>query len=89
MSGSKGWAKVKPGSVRQRRRVADRCGAAKCFLRPSDLGYPICSVRSGCRPCCNGLLAAYSRAKAQRAYRISAKALRIAKRNSCGWAKES
>jgi len=83
----KGWKKAKPRKVSQRRRVADKCGAERCFLRPSNLGYPICSTRSGCKPDCRGLLAAYSRAKANKAYRISAKARRIAKHQGCSWAK--
>jgi len=89
---SKGWKKAKPQRKGDRRKVADSCGEKRCFLRPSTLSYPICkkcsSSSCSCEPDCRGLLAAYSRAKANKAYRISAKALRLARRNKCSWARK-
>ena len=89
---SKGWKRAKPQRVGERKKVAQACGVKKCFLRPSTRSYPICKKCGGrscsCRPDCRGLLAAYSRAKANKAWRISAKALRLARRHGCQWARK-
>ena len=75
-----GWGVAAPRGMRERRSLARRCGAKKCFLRPSNLGYPICSYRGGCKVDCRGLSAARYRAGQMGASSILAKA----NRKSCG-----
>lgn len=56
----KHWGDVAPSTVTDRERVRQKCGA-KCFLRPSTNGFPICTVYS-CRPDCRGIESAKYRA---------------------------
>lgn len=72
-----------PKSQRDRRSFKERCGS-KCFLRPQDLKFPICS--SNCEPQCNGLLSAYIRAKQWNYNTEALKARHIGRQNNCGWA---
>lgn len=68
-----------------RRAQAGRCGAARCYLEPKALKYPVCG-RGSCTPSCQGALAAYRRARQQHAQGTAGKALRLGKRLKCGWA---
>ncbi|MEM4976165.1 MAG: hypothetical protein QXT64_02450 [Desulfurococcaceae archaeon] len=91
------WDLVKPKLPSQRWEVKEKYGD-KCFLRPDDLGFPICNVHGQLD--CDGLRAAYVRARAlvtaskkvgrediAREYeRIAERALSIAKEVGCGWA---
>jgi hypothetical protein len=64
--GVRGWAKNKPDTVKERRRLMTVCGP-KCFGKPETLGFPVCDKHitkpSECGPDCKGLLAAYGRAR--------------------------
>lgn len=62
-SRSRGWGRAAPRTMTERKALAKRCGLKKCFLRPSNLGFPICSYRGSCKPDCRGLAAARSRAR--------------------------
>ena len=89
----KGWGKSAPQSHSQKLRVFRRCGAG-AFLRPNPSdpatsGYPIVASRGkGCKPDCRGLRAAYARARQHRHAGVGDKALRLAKRAGCAWAKD-
>lgn len=54
-----GWGKNAPTKGKQRAHLKDKCGS-KCFLRPKNKGFPICS--KSCSLNCRGLYAAKSRA---------------------------
>ena len=74
----KGWAKMlspKPGP--QRRKMMKKCGS-RCFLRPRNLGYPIC-VRNTCKQSRKGLLAAVARGKQNHDEYVVNKAKRLLK----------
>jgi hypothetical protein len=74
----KGWAKMlspKPGP--QRRKMMKKCGS-RCFLRPSNLGYPICD-RNTCKQSRKGLLAAVARGKQNHDEYVVNKARRLLK----------
>ena len=92
------WEQVKPKTPSQRQEIFEKYGAA-CFLRPSDLGFPICNIYGQID--CDGLRAAYVRAKAAKSAaekvgkldlareyeEIANKALNIAKSVGCLWVK--
>jgi hypothetical protein len=74
----KGWAKMlspKPGP--QRRKMMKKCGS-RCFLRPRNLGYPIC-VRNTCKQSRKGLQAAVARGKQNHDAYVVNKARRLLK----------
>ena len=86
MSSVKGWGKAFPKTRSKRKSMKSRCGST-CFLKPSELKYPICS--RGCSPDCRGLLAAYRRARqSNRAPSVARRALSIARRKRCSWIKK-
>jgi hypothetical protein len=60
---SKNWSSLAPHTMTERQNLASRCGRSRCFLRPSNLGFPICSYRGNCSVDCRGLNAAKSRAR--------------------------
>ena len=79
----KGWAKMlspKPGP--QRRKMMKKCGS-RCFLRPRNLGYPIC-VRNTCKQSRKGLLAAVARGKQNHDEYVVNKAKRLLKSHKKG-----
>lgn len=93
-SPTRGWKEVAPHKGRERHKISRRC-PSKCFLLPKQEKFPICKAsrtRSGrvsCKIDPHGVSAAYNRARQLRAKypRLSAKALRIAKRMNLSWAK--
>ena len=80
----KSWRKKAPKTNPDRQITAQKCGAAKCFLDPKRLGYPICA-KSSCKPSCQGLRAAYARARQRHKQKVARKALQRACRLSCTW----
>ena len=85
-SPSKGWKQKSPTRGEQRNLIKKKCGS-KCFLRPKDNGFPICT--SNCLFNCSGLNAAKSRAGQYNYTSIENKAQQIALSNGCKWAKKS
>ena len=93
------WSKNKPKTPSEREDVLRRCGA-ECFLDPSRKAFPICNKYTCCLSC-DGLRAAYVRAralisackkigaleKAKYYENIANRALQIAKEVGCDWAK--
>lgn len=94
----KGWSKLAPKTVNERRALLRRCGR-KAFLDPDNLKYPIMAKSGPCVVNCKGLRAAKSRAGQQvsittkkrkssaPAKKLRAKAERIGKSAACHWAK--
>lgn len=80
----KSWRKQAPKTNPDRQIVAKKCGAAKCFLDPKRLGYPICS-KTSCKPSCQGLRAAFSRARQQHKRKVARRALIQACHMACPW----
>ena len=81
-----GWSQKSPTRGEQRNLIKKKCGS-KCFLRPKDNGFPICT--SNCLFNCSGLNAAKSRAGQYNYTSIENKAQQIALSNGCKWAKKS
>jgi hypothetical protein len=83
----RGWGAMSPRGARQRVNLYKRCGK-KCFLRPSDLGFPVCARSARhCRANCAGLAAAEYRAGQYGYTNIESKARKIAKNRRCGHSK--
>lgn len=82
----KGWTKVAPKTKSERESIKKR-GGENCFLDPKNLKYPVCR-KTDAEFDCRGALAAYRRARQYKQYDIAKKALNVAKRHSCDWAKE-
>jgi hypothetical protein len=78
-----GWHAASPQKGRQRQHLYDKCGR-NCFLRPNDLGYPICQKNS-CKVDCRGTRAAYAYARKYKSPHIANAARRIAKQVGCEW----
>ena len=76
----KGWKKAKPQSVGSRRKMYKKCGS-RCFLRPSELKFPIC--RKDCKVDCRGLVAAKSRAGEWKYSTVYKKANAMINKSSC------
>ncbi|MEM2613619.1 MAG: hypothetical protein QXO15_05240 [Nitrososphaerota archaeon] len=90
------WDLIKPKLPSQRWEIKEKYGE-KCFLKPAELGFPICNIYGQLD--CDGLRAAYVRARAlitasQKVGRedlakeyeaIAEKALTIAREVGCGW----
>ena len=79
---AKGWRA--PSTKSERRKMREKHGA-KCFLRPKELKYPVCTRRGNLS--CGGLLAAKRRAAQYDHPKLAAKADRMAKKLGCCWAK--
>ncbi len=74
-----GWHSVAPSRGLERRQLASACGRKTCFLRPKNLGYPVCAAvgKSGGRPCQpqrRGVVSAKTRAAQQHNQKIVRKA---------------
>lgn len=84
-----GWHADAPLKKGDRKQVANNCGAEKCFLRPENLGYPICkkcdSDGCTCQVDCRGLRAAYYYAKKYKSEKIANAAINIARKVGCEW----
>ncbi|MEM4772543.1 MAG: hypothetical protein QW648_00850 [Nanoarchaeales archaeon] len=93
------WEQLKPKTKSQREEIYQKYGS-QCFLRPQDLGFPICNFRGEID--CDGLRAAFVRAKAAKSAaekvnkldlakeyeEIAQKAKELAKKYNCLWVKE-
>jgi hypothetical protein len=83
-----GWKAAAPQRGKQRQALQKRCGN-KCFLRPVDLGYPICQKCDDdtctCELDCRGLRAAYAYARKFDAHNIANAAREIAFNVGCEW----
>jgi len=83
-----GWKAAAPQRGRERHTVMAKCGS-KCFLRPEDEGYPVCSKCDGdscsCQVDCRGLLAAYRYAQKYGAQNIADAARQLALELNCNW----
>jgi len=78
-----GWKERKPIGY-QREEMLKKHGP-ECFLRPETLSYPVCNRKTG-KYDCDGLRAAYVRARQQHDHEIEERAIKIAKKLKCGWA---
>jgi hypothetical protein len=91
-SPAKGWTKASPKKGTQRKLLLKKCGN-KCFLRPSNLGFPICPTlknnkkdnKKDCKKDCRGLLAAKIRARQWKYNSIARKAQKLAIKEKCDW----
>ena len=86
-SPAKGWTKASPKKGTQRKLLLKKCGN-KCFLRPSNLGFPICQSFNNNKTCkkdCRGLLAAKIRARQWKYNSIANKAQKLAIKEKCDW----
>lgn len=78
------WAKNSPRVGRQRELLKARCGN-KCFLRPKDNGFPVCSAYSrNCDYNCKGLFSAKARANQYGYLGIARQAEKLL-RDKCNW----
>lgn len=89
-SPTRGWRKAAPKTRQDRRKIAASCGD-RCFLGPG-LSFPVCrkcrKTRCSCSPDCHALSAAFNRARQYKHPAVASKALSLAKRAGCRWAKE-
>ena len=68
---------------RGRQELLNKCGE-KVFLKPDELKFPIANPLSGdCKPDCNMIHAAYTRAKQWGYDDVAAKAVSLYKSNDC------
>ncbi|MHB1952586.1 MAG: hypothetical protein ACYCOU_02465 [Sulfobacillus sp.] len=72
---TRGWSLIAPKRGVQRRRLQRKCGDA-CFLHPRTRGFPICP-RNKCVISCQGLQAAYNRARQWRYKNIATTAEKL------------
>ena len=70
-SPTRGWRAASPQRGKERHKLKEQCGN-KCFLKPSQEGYPVCpalsraaSPKKKCETDCRGVLAALIRAAQQ------------------------
>lgn len=82
---TKGWRRRAPKTKREREALYARCGA-KAFLDPKNLKFPVMGKTGPCVPDCEGVRAAYSRAKQYRHRKAAGKAKRLGTRAACHWA---
>lgn len=84
-----GWPRRAPKTRQARRKLMAKCGPV-CFLAPGG-EFPVCrkvsKARGKCVVDCEGVRAAYARARQYKRTTIAAKALQLACRSGCGWAK--
>jgi len=78
-----GWKERKPIGY-QREEMLKKYGP-ECFLRPETLSYPVCNRKTG-KYDCDGLRAAYVRARQQHDHEIEERAIKVAKKLKCEWA---
>ena len=83
----KGWRRASPKNPSDRHALLKRCGR-KAFLKPNDLKFPIMPKKGQCIPDCQGLRAAYARAKQFKHRQIASKAKSAANRVACDWARK-
>lgn len=76
---AKGWHQMAPKRGKERQELFDKCGE-KCFLRPSDLGFPVCEPVGKGRDCeinDKGVQAALMRARTFHYDKIISKAKKL------------
>lgn len=83
MRRQKSWRKQAPKTNPERIMVRQKCGV-KCFLMPKTLGFPICA-KDSCALSCQGLRAAFSRARQTHRSKVARKALIKACHLKCAW----
>jgi hypothetical protein len=78
----KGWDKKKPKRITERRKMP-----IGCFLDPKGLKYPVCpkGTRGKAKPTCQGVLAAFSRARQQHNQAVAKRAILLADGLGCPW----
>jgi hypothetical protein len=79
----KPWRQKAPLTKSARQKLKSRCGS-KCFLKPETLAFPICPTTS-CAPVCEGLLAAFVRAKQTGRRKVARMATIRACHMKCEW----
>ncbi len=74
------WSAKAPSKITERRKMPK-----SCFLDRKGLKYPICprGTRGKQKVSCQGLEAAYKRARQQGKKKLAAKARRLQKRHGC------
>lgn len=81
---TKGWKKLAPKTPKERRTLLAHCGR-KAFLMPSKLKFPIMAKSGACAVDCEGLRAAYARAKQGKHSTVAKRALAKARTAGCTW----
>jgi hypothetical protein len=83
---AKGWHEEAPKPGPERKALFSKC-KEKCFLDPVNLKFPICpKCNSGSCPCkihCEGLAAAYDRAREWGYDKIASKAKILQQKSNC------
>jgi hypothetical protein len=82
---TKGWRRRAPKTKRERDALYTRCGA-KAFLDPQRRKFPVMAKLGPCVPDCEGVRAAYARAKQYKYGKAAGKAKRLGVRAACRWA---
>lgn len=80
----KGWRKRAPLTISERRELLEKYGR-RAFLLPDELKFPVVDKKG--RYDCMGILSAFRRARQYGYDDVAEKALRLAKRIGCEWAK--
>ena len=80
-TGGYSWKNDVPSRGQERYEQYEKCGD-KCFLRPSNKGFPICERN------CEGILSAYRRARQYHYEDIATSAKHIGVQSDCHWAKK-
>ena len=83
MGKQRSWRKQAPRTNPERMMLHQRCGN-KCFLEPKRLAFPICP-KTSCQPSCQGLRAAYARARQGHRPKVARGALIRACHMGCEW----
>lgn len=74
------WKNIQPHSRGERKTMYQKFGS-KCFLQPSNLGYPVCGPDG--QPVCSAIESAYKRSREWNHEDIAAKALKLKKKHNC------
>lgn len=82
---TKGWGKLSPKTVSERRALLARCGV-KAFLSPSKLKFPVMGKTGPCVVDCEGLRSALARAAQFKHPSAEKKARKMGKLAKCRWA---
>ena len=79
-----GWHDRAPKRGTPRHTLMNKCGS-KCFLMPDTEGFPICASSYTCEFDCDGILAAYRRAKQYKYPQVAETARLLATKQGCPW----
>lgn len=83
---TRGWKQRAPKTPHERRALLARCGA-KAFLDAQRMKFPVMPKHGPCVPDCEGVRAAYARAKQYHHPKVATKATRLGKRAACHWSR--